>query len=132
MITVFLFGVAYFLIGVVFPNPPASDPHQFAWRVAAWVLSFGAFFGQIGLEHFLFRSKPRTTAFRTGAAVALGALAIAISANIHAMNSTAGHRGTIALAMVIWPIAGGLLGAAAAWVVAAVLGWFRVSDRPSR
>ncbi len=130
MIAVVLFGAAYFLIGVVFPNPPASDPNQFAWRLAAWVLSFAAFAGQIGLEHFRFRNAPRVTAFRTATAVALGALAIAVSANIHAMNAASGPRRGMTAAMVIWPIVGGLMGFVAAWIVAAVLARLRVSDRP--
>lgn len=125
-----VFGAIYFLIGAVFPNPPASDPSQFAWRLAAWVLSVAAFAGQIGLEHFRFRRTPSVTAFRTAAAVALGALAIAVSANIHAMNAAGGPRRGMAAAMVIWPILGGLGAFVVAWIVAGGLARLRASDRP--
>jgi len=129
MIAVLLFGAAYFLIGAVFPNPPASDPSQFAWRLAAWVLSIAAFAGQVGIEHFRLHNKPRLTAFHTAAAVALGALAIAISANIRSINAAAGHGRSMVSAIVIWPLAGGLLAFVAAWVTAVVLNLVWSNDR---
>jgi hypothetical protein len=116
-----VFAVVYFLIGVVFPNPPASDSTQFAWRLAAWVLFAGAFALHIGIEHFKFRNTPRTTALHAGAGMALGAFAIAVAANVHAYRFGTGNRASIALALVIWPLMSGLPAFAVAWVSATVL-----------
>lgn len=121
MRTAIIFAVVYFLIGVVFPNPPASDPTQFAWRLAAWVLFTAAFAIHIGVEHFQLRRVPRTTALHVGEGMALGALAIAASANIHALRFGTSNRGSIALALVIWPLMSGLPAFAVAWASAAIL-----------
>jgi hypothetical protein len=121
MRTAVIFGVAYFLIGVVFPNPPASDSMQFAWRLAAWVLFSAVFAIHIGVEHFKFRNTPRTTALHVGAGMALGAFAIAVAANVHSLRFGTGNRTLMAAALVIWPLLAGLPAFAVAWASATML-----------
>jgi hypothetical protein len=120
-----LFGVVYLFIAVWFPNPPASNPSQFAWRVAAWILCALAFAIQIGLEHFRLGSTPRRTAVRVAAAVALGAFGVAAAANIHALRAQTGNHGLMALALVIWPVAAGVPAFVVAWVAASGLARMR-------
>lgn len=117
-----LFGIVYLLVGVAFPNPPASSKTQFMWRLAAWIICAIAFAIHIGLEHFQLRNSPRTTALHASLAVALGAFGIAAAANIRALTTGTGDKRLLALALVIWPIITGVpaflvaLGAAAGLV----------------
>lgn len=64
-------GVVYCLIGRLFALP--AD-HVHAWRLAAWIVSGGAYAAHIGYEHFRLRSSPRLTALRVAVAIAIGAL----------------------------------------------------------
>lgn len=123
------FAVAYFLIGVVFPNPPASDSTQFAWRLAAWVLFASTFALHVGVEHFKLRNPPRHAALHVALGMALGAFAIAASANIHALRFGNANRGSVALALVVWPLASGLPAFALAWASAAILRQFQSKGR---
>jgi hypothetical protein len=115
---VLLFGAAYLVIAVWFPNPPASNPRQFVWRIAAWILCALAYAMHIGLEHFRLGNAPRRTAFNVAAAVALGAFGVAVSANIHALTAKTGNHGSLALALVIWPVVFGLPALVVAWAAA--------------
>lgn len=115
---VLFFGAVYFAVGVWFPNPAASNPRQFVWRLAAWVLCALAFVIHIGLEHFRLRNAPCRAALRTAAAVALGAVGVAVAANIHALATKTGNHGLLALALVIWPVVAGLPALVVAWVAA--------------
>jgi hypothetical protein len=119
----------YLLVGVAFPNPPASNKMQFMWRLAAWVIAAGAFATHIGLEHVRFGNAPRSTARHAAVAVALGACALAAAANIHARTTGSGNRGLLALALVIWPIMTGVPAFVAAWVAAAALARVRPNDQ---
>jgi len=104
LVTAVLLGVAYVLVGVAFPNPPASDKWQFAWRLAAWLICAVAFAAHIGYEHFRLCNSPLKTALHVTAAVALGAFGLAIAANMHALQAADGNRRLLGLALVIWPI----------------------------
>jgi len=132
LIYVLLFGVVYLVIAVWFPNPPASNPRQFAWRIAAWILCALAFAIQIGLEHFRLGNAPRRTALHVAAAVALGAFGVAVAANIHALTAKTGNHGSLALALVIWPVVAGLPALVVAWVVAFGLARMRPNDDGKR
>jgi hypothetical protein len=116
-----LFAAVYLLVGVAFPNPPASNRMQFVWRLGAWVICASAFATHIGLEHFRFRRSPRSIALHASVAVALGAFALAAAANIHARRTGTGNRGLLALALVIWPIMTGVPAWLTAWAAAAAL-----------
>src|SRR3954470_23344284 len=86
------FAIVYFLVGVAFPNPPASNPSQFAWRLAAWLICALAFAVHIGLEHFRLANTPGKTARRASASVALAAFALAAAANFHALSAGTGNH----------------------------------------
>jgi hypothetical protein len=122
------FGTVYLVVGVWFPNPPASNPRQFAWRVAAWILCALAFAIQIGFEHVRLRNAPRKTAFHAAGAVGLGAFGVAVAANLHVLAAKTGNQASLALALVIWPVVAGLPALVVAWVAAAGLGRLRSDE----
>ena len=122
---VILFGIVYLVVGVFFPNPSASNRLQFVWRLGAWVICAVAFAIHIGLEHFRYRDSLYRTALHTSASVSLGAFALAVAANIHALRTGTGNQRLLALAFVIWPIMAGVPAFIVALVVAAVLARLR-------
>jgi|1186.fasta_scaffold234590_1 hypothetical protein len=89
---VVLFGIAYAVVGIGFPNPPSSNEKQFMWRLGAWLTSAIVFAIHIGLEHLRFKSSPPRTALHASLAVALGACALAAAANITRARHTAATR----------------------------------------
>jgi len=122
---VVLFGLIYAAVGIWFPNPPVPGSMQFAWRLAAWAICLVAFTTHIGLEHFRWQSPTRGTAVRAAAAVALGAFALAVAANIHARTAGRGNTRLLMLSLAIWPIMTGLPAFVVAIAVAAGLAGFR-------
>ena len=120
-----LFGVVYLVVGVGFPNPPASNQMQFMWRLAAWMICAAAFAIHIGLEHVRFRNPPARTALHAALSVALGALGLAAAANVHARTAGSGNKHLLALALVIWPIMTGVPAFLVALAAAAGLGRVR-------
>jgi hypothetical protein len=126
--TVIPFGVVYLLAGVALPNPPIPNRAQFMWRLAAWSICALAFTLHIGLEHFRFRNPPRRTALHAAASIALGAFALAVSANIHALTAGSGNQRLLALALVVWPVLVGLPAFIVAFAIAAGLAWLRPND----
>ena len=115
------FAVVYLVVGALFPNPPASDPTLFIWRLASWLICGLAFAVHIGLELFRLRNSPFNTGLHAAASVALGAFALAGAANIHALTAGTGNQRLLTLALVIWPIITGLPAFVVAWAAAAVL-----------
>jgi hypothetical protein len=112
-----LVGAVYLVAGIGFGALAAAAPsHQLrvAWRLAAWLASAIAFAAHIGYEHVRRRSSPRTTALHVSLAVAAGAFALAMAANIHALRTASGNHRLLAIALVVWPV----LGAVPAFVVA--------------
>jgi len=123
---VILFGVVYLVVGIAFPNPPASNEMQFRYRLAAWLICAVAFAFHIGIEHFRLRSSPRRTALHASLSVALGAFGIAAAANIHALTAGTSNQRLLALALVIWPIITGVPAFVVALVAAAGLARMRL------
>ena len=128
--TVVLVGMLYLLVGIVFPNPSASDPTQFLWRLAAWAISAVAFGVHVCCEHFLFRNSLSRTALHASLAVALGAFGLAVAANIHSLQTATGNHLLLALALVIWPIMTGVPAFVVAFVAAFGLARMRSNDKP--
>ena len=126
-----LFGVVYLVVGVAFPNPPASNEMQFMWRLGAWLICAVAFAVHIALSYFRFRNSPRRTALRAAVSVALGAFALAVGANIHALTAGTGNRRLLALALLIWPVITGVPAFVVAFVATALLARVRANDRAS-
>jgi hypothetical protein len=114
-----LFGVAYFLIGRLFALPAS---HVHAWRLAAWMVSGVAFAAHIGYEHSRLRHSPRSTALHAALAVAIGAFALALAANIHDLGSASGYRPRMLIALVAWPLLTAVPAFIVSLVVAAGLG----------
>jgi len=95
-----LAGVAYLLIGRLFPNPPTNPQ---AWRLAAWIASAIVFAAHIGYERFIVRGSPRSIALHTATAVAIGALGLAVAGMSHSISTGAGVRPIWIVALVAWP-----------------------------
>lgn len=128
--TALLVGLLYIIVGTLFPNPSVSDPMQFIWRLAAWIISAVTFVCHILYEHFRLHNSTRRVALHTSTAVALGAFGLAVAANIHSLQTGTGNRQLLVLALVIWPI----MSAVPAFVVAIaaefVLSRIRQNDKP--
>jgi hypothetical protein len=117
---VLLLGVVYFVIAVgfgAFAASAASNSMRVNWNRLAFLASGVAFAVHIGYEHFRLRNSPRITASHTSIAVAIGAFALALSANIHDLRSASGYRPRMLIALVAWP----LLTAVPAFIVALVV-----------
>ena len=117
--------MVYLIVGVAFPNPPASNKMQFIWRLAAWLICAVAFAIHIALAYFRFRNSPRTTALHAAVSVALGAFALAAAANIHALTAGTGNRRLLALALLIWPVITGVPAFVVAFVATALFARLR-------
>src|SRR5215510_5632149 len=126
-----MFGVVYLVVGVAFPNPPASNKLQFMWRLAAWLICAIAFAIHIGLEVFRFRNSQFRTARHAALAVALGAFGLAAAANIHAIREGTGNQRLLDLALVIWTIITGVPAFVLAVAAAAVLSRVRTNKELS-
>ena len=113
---VILFGIVYFVVGIAFAALGTKGT-QVMWRRAAWLVSAAAFGVHIAIEHFRQRNSPRTTALHASLAAALGALGLAVAANVHALRAASGNQYLLALSLLLWPI----LTAAPAFVVALAL-----------
>jgi hypothetical protein len=93
-------GVVYFLIGKGFT---LLSSHVAAWRLAAWVVSGGAYAAHIAYEHVRLRNPPGSAALHVALAVAIGAFALAVAGMIHSLSTASAIRPAWSLALVIWP-----------------------------
>jgi phosphoglycerol transferase MdoB-like AlkP superfamily enzyme len=126
---VILVGIVYLVVGVAFPNPPASNQMQFLWRLGAWLICAAAFAVHIGFEHFRHRSSPRITALYVSSSVALGAFGLAAAANIHALTAGTANQRLLAIALLIWPVITGAPAFVVALAAAAALARVRPNDK---
>src|SRR5215468_2693045 len=124
-------GAMYAVIGIAFPNPATPGRSQVMWRLGAWLASAIVYASQILYEHFRLRNSPARIGLHACVPVALGAFAIAVAANIHALSTSTGNQRLLLLALAIWPI----VTAAPAFVVALAtafgLSRMRENYRPS-
>src|ERR671936_2889683 len=95
-----LVGVVYFLVGRVFALP-ANDVRL--WRLAAWVVSGGAYAAHIAYEHYRLHSPPRLIASHVALAVAIGAVLLSLAGMIHSLSTASAIRPAWLLALVVWP-----------------------------
>jgi hypothetical protein len=119
-----LAGVLYAAVGVgsaALAGAAASDQMRSFWRLSAFVICAVVFAAHFAHEHFRLRSTVRTTAWRASVAVAFGALALALVANIHDLGSASGYRPRMLIALVAWPLLTGVPAFIVALVVAAGL-----------
>ena len=114
-----LLGALYFVFGVTFAafaRWSASNSMRETWNRSAFLASAVAFAIHIGYEHFRLRNSPLITASHVSIAVALGAFALAVNANVHRYRMGSGNQGLLAFALIAWPA----LTAVPAFVVALV------------
>ena len=127
--TVLLVAAVYFVMGIGFAALAArsgTGAVRTVWRLGAWLASFAVFAVQVGYQHARHRLAPAANARRAALAVAVAGFALAVSATIHGRTDPS-HQHLRVLAMLLWPLAGGLPAFAAAWVLAAVLARLRRS-----
>ena len=108
---VILLGAVYFVFGVAFAalaSWAASNSMRVTWNRLGFLASIVAFAIHIGYEHFRLRNPPRINASHVSLAVALGAFALAVNANIHGYRVGTSNQRLLAFALVAWPaITGG-------------------------
>jgi len=125
-----LFGIVYLVVGVGFAElakTSASDQMRVTWRLAAWLVSAAAFAVHIWYEHIRLCNSPRTSALHVSLAAAVGAFALAVSANIHAHVTASGNPTLLALALVLWPVLTGVPAFLVALATTALLArWRRI------
>ena len=103
---VVLFGAAYFVFGVAFAafaRWSATNSMHEIWNRLGFLASAVAFALHIGYEHFRLRNSPLITASHVSMAVALGAFALAVSANVHGYRVGSSNMRLVAFALVVWP-----------------------------
>ncbi len=123
--TVILVGVLYLAVGIAsaaLAGAAASNQMRSFWRLSAFVISAGVFAAHIAYEHFRLRNTARPTAWHASVAVAFGAFALALVANIHDLGSASGYRPRMLIALVAWPLLTAVPAFIVALVVAAGLG----------
>ena len=119
-----LLGAVYFVIGIgfgAFAAWAASNSMRVTWNRLAFLASGVVFAVHIGYEHFRLGNSPRVIASHASIAVAIGAFALALSANIHDLWSASGYRPRMLVALVAWPLLTGVPAFIVALVVAAIL-----------
>ena len=123
--TVILLGGLYLAIGIAsaaLAGAAASNQLRSFWRLSAFVISAVVFAAHIAYEHFRLRNTARPTAWHASLAVAFGAFALALAANIHDLGSASGYRPRMLIALVAWPLLTAVPAFIVALVVAAGLG----------
>ena len=115
-----LVGVVYAFVGTVFVIPTT---HVQEWRLAAWMVSATAFAAHILYECVGRRHAAALSARHVALAVAFGAFALAVRANIHAFSvaSADAHRTSLLLSLGLWPLLLGLPAFLAAYCVSVAL-----------
>ena len=101
-----LLGAVYFVFGIAFAtfaSWSASSSMRETWNRSGFVASAIAFALHIGYEHFRLQNSPLRTAMHVSIAVALGALALAVNANIHGLQVGSGNQRLLAFALIAWP-----------------------------
>src|SRR5713101_1513644 len=103
---VFLLGAVYFVFGIAFAafaSWYASNSMRVTWNRLGFLASGVAFALHIGYEHLRLRNSPLITAWHVSIAVALGAFALAVSANVHGYRVGSSNKRLLAFALVAWP-----------------------------
>jgi len=117
-------GVLYFVLGVGFATLAswaASNSTRVTWNRLGFLISGVAFTFHIAYEHFRLRNSPLVTASHVSIAVALGAFALALNANIHGYRVGSSNKGLLAFALVAWPAITAVPAFVVALLTAAVL-----------
>src|SRR6266849_8025684 len=103
---VVLLGAVYFVFGVAFAafaSWSASNSMRETWNRLGFLASAVAFALHIGYEHFRLRNSPLITASHVSIAVALGAFALALNANVQGLWVGSRNQRLLAFALLAWP-----------------------------
>ena len=117
-------GAVYFVFGVAFAafaSWSASNSMRVTWNRLGFLASVVAFALHIGYEHFRLRNSPLITTSHVSLAVALGAFALAVRANVHGYRVGTSNQRLLAFALVAWPAITAVPAFVAALVAAAGL-----------
>ena len=106
----------------------ASNQMRITWRLAAWLTSAAAFAAHIWYEVFRLRNSPLTAALHAALASALGALGLAVAANLHAHWAAVGSQRLLAIALAVWPAMTAVPAFVVAFAMAAGLARMRRAD----
>ncbi len=123
--TAILVGVLYLAVSITsatLAGAAASNQMRFFWRLSAFIISAVVFAAHIGYDHFRLRNTARLTAWHASVAVAFGAFALALVANVHDLGSASGYRPRMLIALLAWPLLTAVPAFMVALVVAAGLG----------
>ena len=130
---VILVGMIYLAVGLAsaeLAKSATSDRIRFFWRLSPFIISGVVFVAHIAHEHFRGGNTAKWTALRASLAVAVGAFALALIANIHDLGSATGYRPRMLIAFVAWPILTGVPAFVAALVLAFGLGMKHRNNSP--
>lgn len=101
-----LLGALYFVFGVAFAalaGSAGSSAMRETWNRLGFLASAIAFALHIGYEHFRLRNSALITASHVSIAVALGAFALALNANVHGLWVGSSHQRLLVFALIAWP-----------------------------
>ena len=126
---ILLFGIAYAVVGIAFPNPSDPNQGQQIWRLTAWIICVIIFGIQIWYEHFRFHNKPLLVALHAAVSAALGAFGIAVAANIHSLYSASSKHLLLVLSLILWPIFVGVPAFVVAVIIALILERIKPIDK---
>ena len=127
---VILLGALYFVFGIGFAalaGSAGSNSMREIWNRLGFLASAIAFAVHIGYEHFRLRSSTLVTAWHVSIAVALGAFALALNANVHGWRVGSSNQRLLAFALIAWPAITAVPAFVVALVAAAILGLIRRS-----
>src|SRR2546429_6133715 len=100
-----LAGLVYLAVGIAFATFAGwstSNQMGVTWRFLTLVISAVAFATHTGYEYFQLGNSPRATALHAAGAIAVGAFALAVAANIHGQLVGSSHRRLLVFALVAW------------------------------
>lgn len=106
VLVMLLLGAVYFVFGVAFAtfaSLSSSNLMRVTWNRLGFLASAVAFAIHIGYERFRLRNLPFMTASHVSIAVALGAFALAVNANVHGYKVGSGNHRLLVFALVAWP-----------------------------
>lgn len=137
---VFIIAVIYVVVGFVtaaLAGSAASVQGRSLWRAAAWLLSFVVFAGHVWYDRIAVGSTAGSTARHAAAAVALGALLLAVVGPVRGHWAAPDFWRTAVLSLAVWPLLTGIPAFVVAFVAGSLFGQVvnrttgTVSERPN-
>jgi hypothetical protein len=120
-----LVGVFYVSVGIVssaLAGTSTSSGMRTFWRLSAFVVSAVVLAVHVGHERVRLREPAQRAAWHASVAVALGALFLAVAANLHDLRSAAGYRPRMLIALFAWPLLTAVPAFVVAWIGARISG----------